>query len=86
MVANAVDGGVLRRLAVADRLHGRFLDILRRIEVRFAGAEPDDVTAGGLERARFVGDRDGRRWLDARQTVREEGHCSSPGAPKARAS
>ena len=47
-LGNAVDGGVLRRLAVADRLDGRFFDVVGRVEIRLAGAKPDDVAAGQL--------------------------------------
>jgi hypothetical protein len=34
--------------AGGQRLGGGVLDVLRRVEVRFAGAESDDVLAGGL--------------------------------------
>ena len=55
----AVDRGVLG-VAVADRLDRRFLDVVRRVEVRLTGAEADDVAAGGLQLAGQIGHRDGR--------------------------
>ena len=45
---NAVDRGVLRGLAALDRLDRRLLDVVRRVEVRLAGAEPDHVAARRL--------------------------------------
>ena len=56
---NAVDGGVFRRLAVADRLDGRLFDVVGRVEIRLAGAKPDDIAARRFERARFIRHRDG---------------------------
>jgi len=75
---NAVNGRVFRRLTVADRLDGRLFDVVGRVEVRLAGAKPNDVAAGGFERARFVRHRYGGRRLDARSPVGEKSHCSSP--------
>src|SRR5207245_4341741 len=48
-----VDVGVLG-LAVADRLDGRFLDVLRRVEVGLARGEADDVAALRLQLARLL--------------------------------
>ena len=73
-LGDAVDIGVLRRTTFADRLDRGFLDVVRRVEVRLAGAQADDVAAGRFERARLVGHRDGRRRLDALEAVRNEGH------------
>ena len=44
-LGNAVDIGVLRGAALADRADRRFLDVVGGIEIRLAGAEPDDVPA-----------------------------------------
>ena len=49
--------GVARR----QRADGGVLDVLRRVEVRLAGAEADDVFAFGLEGIGLGGDREGRR-------------------------
>ena len=70
----ALDRGVLRRPAALDRLDRRLLDVVRRVEVGLAGAEPDDVAARRFERARLVGHRHGGGGLDARQRVLEQGH------------
>ena len=59
-LGDAVDGGVLG-LAVADRLDRGFLDVVGRVEIGLAGAEPDDVAARRFQLARLVGDGDGRR-------------------------
>ena len=45
---HAVYRGVLGE-ALIDRLDGRGLDVIRGVEVRLPGAQPDDVLAGGLE-------------------------------------
>ena len=66
-------GGYLvspRRIAV-DR---RFLDVVGRVEIRLAGAEPDDVAAGFFQLARFLRDRDGRGRLHAGKGIGKEGH------------
>ena len=73
-----VDRGVLRRLAALDRLDRGLLDVVGRVEIRLAGAEPDDVAARRFQRARFVRHRDRRRRLDALELVGEEGHRLSP--------
>ena len=73
-LGDAVDRGVLAVLPLADRLDRGFLDVVGRVEVGLAGAEPDDVAAGGFQRARLVGHRDGGGRLDACERVGEEGH------------
>ncbi len=45
----AIDGGLSRRL-----------DVVGGVEVRLAGAEADDVAAGGLQLGGLLGDGDGR--------------------------
>ena len=61
---NAVDVGVFG-LAAADGGDGRFLDIVRRVEVRFAGAQSDHVAALPLQLARTGRHRQGGGRLDA---------------------
>ena len=39
-----------------------------------AGAEPDHVTAGIFQLARFLRDRDGRGGLNARKGIGKKGH------------
>ena len=68
----------LDALPLADRLDRRLFDVVGRVEIRLAGAQPDDVAAGRFERARLVGDGDGRRRFDALELVRKEGHRKSP--------
>src|SRR5690606_40531049 len=46
---NAVHGGVFRRLTALDRLDRGLLDVVGRIEIRFARSEADDVTARSEE-------------------------------------
>ena len=76
---NAVDGGVLG-LAPADRVDGGGLDIVRRVEIRLAGAEPDHVAPRGLQFTRLRRHRDGGGGLDPLEGVGEEGHGQmSPG-------
>ncbi|MGN6091787.1 MAG: hypothetical protein ACTHOL_05505, partial [Luteibacter jiangsuensis] len=70
--------------AVTDRLDSGFLDVLRRIEIRLAGAKADDVAAGRFQLARLVGDGDGGGRLDARERVGEEGHFSGSGKKNGR--
>jgi hypothetical protein len=69
---------VFRRLALADRPDRRLFDVVGRVEVGLAGAQPDDVAASRFERTRFIRDGDGRRRLDAHDLVRNEGHFDSP--------
>src|SRR5699024_6457310 len=47
------------RLAGVERLLGRVLDVFRRVEIRFAGAQADDVVAGGFHFRRAGGDGQG---------------------------
>src|SRR5206468_305882 len=72
-LGNAVDRGIARMAGVDGAFGGR-ADVLRRIEVGLAGAEPDDVAAAGFELARLVRHRDGGRRLHARQHIRKKGH------------
>ena len=62
-LGRAVDRRVLG-LAALDGGDGRLLDVVRGVEIRLAGAQADDVAAGGLELAGLLGHRDGRRGLD----------------------
>ena len=80
-LGNAVDSGVFRRLAVADRLDRGFFDVIGRVEIGLAGAKADDVAAGGFQRTRFIRDGDGGRRLDAHDLIRDEGHFKSPDSP-----
>src|SRR5262249_28948027 len=71
---NAVDRGVLRRLAAFDRLDRGALDVLRRVEIRLPCPQSDHVTAGGFERTRLIRHRDGGGRLDALERVFGQGH------------
>ena len=77
-LGDAIDVGVFRSLAVADRLDRGLLDVVGRVEIGLAGAQADDIAARRLERARLVGDGDGGRRFDALELVRKEGHRKSP--------
>ena len=77
-LGDAVDVGVFRRPSAFDRLDRRLLDVVGRVEIRFAGAQPDDIAARRLERARLVGDGNGGRRFDALEGVRKKGHGESP--------
>ncbi len=63
----AADGGVLGE-ALVDRRDGGILDVLRRIEVRFAGPQSDDVLALGFQFGRTRGDSESGRGLDGLYT------------------
>ncbi len=56
------------RPACGDRLRGRRLDVLRRVEIRLAGTEIDDVPALATQFGERRGDRQSRRRLDLRET------------------
>ena len=51
-----------------------FLDVVGRVEIRFAGAQPDHVAAACFQLAGFLRDRDGRRRLHAGKGVGKKGH------------
>src|SRR4029078_1722409 len=68
---DAVDRGVLRRLAALDRRDRSPLDVVGRVEIRLPRPEPDHVTAGRLEGTRLVRDRDGRGRLDALEGLQQ---------------
>jgi hypothetical protein len=77
---DALDGRVLGAPG-ADGLDRRGLDVLRRIEIRLAGAEADDVAAGALEFLGLGGHGQGRRRLDAGDPLGEaKVHAIPPGA------
>src|SRR5581483_5339022 len=67
-------------VALADGLDRRLFDVVGRVEVGLAGAETDDVAAGGLELDRLRGDREGRRGLNARKALGKQGHVESLGS------
>ena len=67
---DAVDVGVTRE-ALADRLDTRVGNVRGCVEVRFAGAEPDDVLAFGFQFRGARGDGEGGRRLDALNASRE---------------
>src|SRR5262249_29656200 len=71
---NAVDRGVLRRLAAFDRLDRGALDVLRRVEIRLPCPQSDHVTAGGFERTRLIRRRDGGARFDAFERFLERAH------------
>ena len=49
----------------------RILDVLRRVEIRLARAEPDDILAFCLESGRARGNGERRRGLDGLNALRE---------------
>ena len=61
-------------LAVPDRLDGRFLDVVRRVEIRLACAEADHVLARRFQLARLGRYGDCRRGLHAGKRVGQESH------------
>src|SRR4029078_6619986 len=71
---DAVDRGVLRRLAALDRRDRSPLDVVGRVEIRLPRPEPDHITAGRLDGTRPVREREGRGRLDALEVFRQEGH------------
>ena len=77
-LGDAVHVGVLRRPAVADRLDRRLFDVVGRVEIRLAGAQPNDIAAGRFERARLVRHGDGGRRLYALEVVGKKSHRNSP--------
>ena len=72
-LGRAVHLGVLR-VAGANGGDGRVLHRLRRVEVRFAGAEADDVVAGRLELGGARGHGHRRRRLDAAEALGKKTH------------
>ena len=70
---DAGDGRIFR-LAALDGGDGGALDIVRRVEIRLADRQRDDVAPGGFQFARFLRHRDGRGGLDPQQGVGNEGH------------
>jgi hypothetical protein len=54
-----------------DRIDGRLLDVLRRVEVGLACAKADDVLAFGAQLRCPRGDRQGRRRLDPLHPLRK---------------
>ncbi len=75
----AVDRGVFGEAPV-DRGDRRVLDVLRRVEIRLAGAEADDVLAFGLERGGAGGDGEGGGGFDGLYAAGEfqEGSSHAP--------
>ena len=65
--------GVLGVVGV-DRLDGRFLDVVGRREVGFAGGQADHVLAGRFHLQELALGGIGRRGLDAAQTIGNESH------------
>ena len=78
---NAVDVGVLG-LALAQRLDGRLLDVVGRVEVGLAGGQRDDVAAFGLQLARLRRHSDGLGWRDAVHAVGKKAHGCLVEAPE----
>ncbi len=66
----AAHRGVLGETLV-DRGNRRILDVLRRIEIRFARAQTDDVLAFRLQLCRACGNGKGRGGLDCLYALRE---------------
>src|SRR3546814_13419019 len=76
-LGNAGDRRVLC-LAAVDGVDRGFLDIVRRIEIRLAGAEADHVTALCFQVAGFLGNGDGGGRLYAGKCVGKKGHDARP--------
>ena len=76
-LGNAVDIGVARLAGVHRRL-GCVAHIERRIEIRLAGRERDDVAALLRQFARLLADGHGRRRRHPTQCFRQEPHHRSP--------
>src|SRR5690606_6213361 len=74
-LGDAGDRRVLRPV-LRHRPHRGVLDVLRRVEVWLAGAQPDHVAAGALELRGAGGHGDGRRRLHAVEAAGEDGHWS----------
>ena len=72
-LGDAIDVGVAC-LALAHGPDGRFHDIRRRIEIRLALAQGDDVAAGRFQLTRFRRHGNGRGRLDAAETVGKKAH------------
>ena len=70
---DAGDGRIFR-LAALDGGDGGALDVVRRVEIRLADRQRDDVAPGGFQIARFLRHRDGRGGFDAQQGVGNESH------------
>jgi len=64
-LGDAVDGGVFRA-ALLDRADARRLDVVRRVEIRLARAQPDHVAPLRLQFLRFRRHRDGGRGFHTR--------------------
>ena len=58
---NAAAGRVFGKTG-GERLGGGVLDVLRRVEIRFARAEADDVFAGGLHGLGLGVNGERQRW------------------------
>ena len=75
---NAVYGGVFR-LTTADGVDRRFLDVVRRIEIRLAGAKANHVHTLGTKITRLLRDSQGRRGFHTRERFgRLESHDGIP--------
>ena len=77
-LGNAVDRRCTWSCRRLDRLDRGVLDVVRRVEVRLARRQPDDVAALGLQRHGLVGNGDGGGRLDAVERVGDETHGRKP--------
>ena len=64
-------GGRVFGLAIANRLDGGVLDIVRRVKVRLARAKTNHVMSGPFQLIGLGGDGDGGRWLYAVEGIGE---------------
>jgi hypothetical protein len=58
---------------------GGILDVLWRVEIRLAGAQPDDVAPCRRQLARLVGDGDGGRGFHTGKGIGQKGHGKRSG-------
>src|ERR1700730_16847839 len=64
------------RLAALDRGDRGFLDIVRRVEIGFAGGKRNDIPPRVLEIARLLRRRDGRGGFYAQKGIGDERHVA----------
>ena len=77
-LGDTIDRGITR-LALVDRTLGRRADVFRRVEIRLACAQTDDIAALCLQLGRLGGDGDGGRGFDTGEGIGQEGHGRAPG-------
>ena len=69
----------IARLALINRALGGDADVFRRVKIRLARAQTNDIAALCLQLGRFGGDGDGGRGFDTGEGIGQEGHERAPG-------